>query len=367
MTPVWSVQVENAAFKPVGEVLNYREFKLPIFVNKVRQCSFKMRLDNPISETLLTATEPRYIKVYRNQKIVFHGPAITVQEVGQSGSNAEESALQVNALGPEWVFAKRLVGKTAAGLKWASGTARAVQFRELLETMKGEGFPTRINLGAATITSTSKAAYETTPFRTLAEVLADISETFEGFDWIVNPEEFAATGKYIGALNCEDIIGTTKSNAVFEWGVGRANIANYTRVIDRTEQINRDYHITTAGPEAPGAPTVTKQDGTSQSTWGLQEATIQASILNQTLRESLAEENINVRKVPRQTIAFQPVPDDGTGRVPQIFTDFGIGDKIRARIALKGTVHFDALVRCYGCTFELDEALRETQVLTLAE
>lgn len=347
--------------------MNYREFKLPIFINKVRQCSFKLRLDNPLSGLLLTSSHPMYIKAYRNQKLMFYGPAITVQEVGQTGSSAEEFALQVNALGPEWIFAKRLVGKTATGLKWASGTQRAVRFRELLAAMVTEGAPTLINLTNSTIQSTSTAAYETTPFRTLTEVLSDISETFEGFDWIVNPEEFGNTLKYIATLECKDAIGSSQPNAVFEWGTGRANIANYTRVIDRTEQINKAYHITTAGPEAPGAPTVLKQDVASKETWGYQEALIQASILNTALRESLAEENIKVRKSPRQTIAFQPVPDDGTGRVPQIFTDFGIGDTIRARIALKNLVHFDALVRCYGCTFELDEQLRETQVLTLSE
>jgi hypothetical protein len=364
---VWSVQVQNSSFQTQGEALNFKEFKLPIFVNKVRQCSFKVRLDNPISELLLTAASPRYIKVYRNQKLVFYGPVITVQEVGQTGSNAEESALQINALGPEWIFAKRLVGKTAAGLKWAAGKERASRFAELIAAMEGEGASLLLNAPAPHTQSTSTAAYETTPFRTLAEVLSDIAETFEGFDWIVNPTEYTASNKFLGYLETKDLIGSSKPNAVFEWGTGRCNVANYTRVIDRTEQINRGYHNTTAGPEAPGAPTVLKEDTTSKVTWGVQEALIQASILNTALRESLVQENIKVRKVPRQTIAFQPVPDDGTGRVPQVFTDFGIGDTIRARIALNNLVHFDALVRCYGCTFELDEALRETQVLTLSE
>lgn len=360
---IWSWQLTDSAFNPVGEILNAKEMKLALPLNKINTASFNIRLDNPLASTI--STDLGFVKIYREKVLLFFGPIITVAEVGE-GDNA---TMQVNCSGPEWIFSQRLCGRTYRGGKFLAANARSAKFVEELVARNIDA-ELHIDYTTGPISGGSTAIYETTPFRTLAEVLNDLSNTAEGFDWEVYPVDNYSAGEVkgtkIGRLVIANAITTARPNAVFEWGIGRNNISSFTRNIDRSTLTNRAYNFTSGGPEAPGAPTVVAESAESIAKWGLQEDLISAAIQSTELRQALVNENIEVRKEPRQTIVFQPVTDDGTGRVPTLTKDFNVGDSVRVRIVLNGSTHFDAMVRVWGAEYALDENLKETQTLTLS-
>jgi len=365
----WSWQLTDSTFKPLGDILNFREAKLTLPLNKVNTASFNIRLDNPLAVSMIS--DLGYLKIYRNKVLLFYGPLITVAEVG-AGDNA---TIQVNASGPEWIFTQRLRGRQASGIKTLGANARSAKFIEHLASANAEG-ETHIDYTTGPISGGSTAIYESTPYRTLAEVLDDMSNTAEGFDWDIIPQENYINGlvvsQKIGRIIIANEINVEQANAVFEWGVGRNNIASFTRTVDRTTLANRAYNFTAAGPEAAGAPTVSAENASSISTYGLQEALVTANILNTTLRQALVNENIEVRKNPRQTIVFQPSTNvapnalTGVSPVPSVGVDYKIGDSVRVRIVQKEVIHFDAMVRVWGAEYALDENFKETQTLTLS-
>lgn len=359
MATEWSWQIADSAFKPLGDILNFHEAKLALPLNKINTASFQVRLDNPLAESMIS--DLGYIKIYRNKVMLFYGPLITVAEVG-SGDNA---SMQVNAAGPEWFFSQRLLGKTAAGIKMTGAEARSAKFVSLLN---GTNIESHIDYTTGPISGGSTAIYETTPFRTLAEVLDDMSNTAEGFDWDIIPQEnvvnSVVTSQKIGRLVAANVLMAEQANAVFEWGVGRHNIASFTRTVDRSTLANRCYNITAAGPEAAGAPTVVAENAESIATYGVQEVLVNASILSTALRQALVNENVEVRKNPRQTIAFAPTT--GGVNVPILGVDFKVGDSVRVRLVQKEAIHFDAMVRVWGAEFSLDENLKEVQTLTVS-
>jgi hypothetical protein len=359
----WSWQLTDSGFNPVGELVNAKEMKLSLPLNKINTASFNVRLDHPLASNL--STDLGYLKIYREKSLLFFGPLITVAEVGE-GDNA---TMQVNASGPEWIFSQRLCGRGATGTKLVGSEPRSAKFVVQLAARNTDG-ETHIDYTTGPISGGSTAIYETTPYRTLAEQLNDMSNTAEGFDWEVYPienfEDGVVTGTKIGRLVTANEITIEQPSTVFEWGAGRNNIASFTRNIDRSTMTNRAWNISAAGPEAPGAPTVSAESAESIAKYGLQEALISAAILNTTLRQLLVNENIEVRKNPRQTIVFQPVIDNGSGRVPVLGKDYKVGDTVRVRLVLNGSPHFDAMVRVWGAEYALDENLKETQVLTLS-
>lgn len=365
----WSWQLTDSTFKPIGEIVNFREAKLLLPLNKINTASFNIRLDNPLAASMIS--DLGYLKVYRNKVLLFYGPLITVAEVG----TGDTSTIQVNAAGPEWIFSYRYRGRQASGIKQLGSEARSAKFVAHIASANSDA-ETHIDYTTGPISGGSTAIYETTPYRTIAEVLDDMSNTAEGFDWDIIPQENYVNGdvisQKIGKIIIANEINVEQANVVFEWGEGRNNISSFTRTVDRTTLANRAWNFTSAGPEAPGAPTVSDEDATSISTYGLQEALISANILNTTLRQALVNENVEVRKNPRQTIVFQPTtivgpnPLTEVSNVPSVGIDFKVGDSVRVRIVQNKVVHFDGMVRVWGAEYALDENLKETQTLTLS-
>lgn len=374
MPAVWSIECDSSKFIPVGELTNVNNFKVDVALSKVRTFQMKIRLDNPYAEFLAVTSglEPIYIKAKRNGILLFNGPLMTLQETGEDNN----AFVTVNAAGPESIFAKRLVATKSTeqipGISFAAGTPMVTRFVELLAasnaravgavTSAGE---THIDYTTGPITCTAKNAYISQSFRTLSEVLTDMYNQAEGFDWYVQPQE--ANSSKIGRLIMQDIIGALQSNAAFEWGGGLNNVAKYNRTVDVTNLISEAWNISSAGPEATGSPTVQKISEEAAAKWGLMEAMVPLSALNITLREAIALEALNYRKKPRQVVTFEPSTDDGTGRVPQFEKDFGLGDSVPLRIVYNKVQHLYAAMRCWGASFAVDENGKETQTILTSE
>lgn len=360
----WRFVLADVNFVPVGEILNASERKVAIPLSKFDTLSFRVRLDNPLTDPLMTTAG--FIKGYRNGVPRFFGPIVSAEEAGDNtGATAA-----INAVGAGWMFQKRIVGKSAQGTPFTSLTDRAVIAGTLLTTADSEG-ATGISIDAGN-SAASAVTYLAGPYKTLYDTVTELAAGFDGFDWRVLPiDNYAAgavTGSKIGLFYARPLIGTPQPEAVFEWGTGRRNIASYTRTVSRDTQANKVYHIASPGPDAPGYPVISAIDPTSISNYGLLEDLAQADLLDAGMRTQLVEEHIRVRSTPRQIIQFTPHIDPGnTGRLPNYGVDYDVGDTVRARIAFEGVTRVDAAVRVWGVTFDIDSNGVERTSTVLAE
>lgn len=361
--PVWSLQLTDLAFNPVGEVLNASGRAINVGLGRVDTASFLIRLDNPLVKYL--DGDLGYVKAYRNGVLMFFGPVISTEEAGER----ESATLAVNAAGAPWVLAHRLVGKTATGFVQATLRDRALIVKDMIDAANAENETHIATTGS--ISAASASSYQASPYKPLSECLTDLAATLDGFDWRFLPvENFAAgvvTGQKIGTFSAAPVLGSTRGEAIFEWGAGRNNTVSYKRARTRDTQANKVYHNIDAGPDQPNAPTVTQSDADSIAKWGLLEDLAQADILDNGLRQRLVDEHVRVRKNPRQTLEFQPHLDDASGRIPQYGTDYSVADTVRVRVGYNGVTRYDVLMRVWAANFSIDDMGVETLSLTVSD
>jgi hypothetical protein len=340
--------------------------KLNLALNKVNTASFQIRLDDPLGEPVMATLG--YLKIYFNKVLIFFGPIITATEVGEG--DVENASVQVNASGPEWIFAQRLAARTkAAAVKSEPAPELSDIFAEYIVACDAEN-DTHIWFPSEAISGGSTFGYETPLYRQPSEILNDMVNTTDGFDWRVTPiENYFAGGvssSKIGKFEAAKVLNTFQPGTIFEWGTGLHNVTAYSRAVDRSTLLNRAYHILSEGPEVEHGlitsdPTLGKE---SIERWGLQEGVISASLLNESMRQELVNEHVTVRRNPRQTITFQPNADPVT---PSLGRDFNLGDSVTARIGYQGSLRYQSMVRVWAAEFTLDENLKETHTLVLSD
>jgi hypothetical protein len=373
----WRLVVTDHTYVPQGEILNAYEKNITLPLNGLDLCSFRVRLDNPQADWLMS-TEG-YIKAYRNDVLRFFGPVVTAQETG----GANDASVAVNAVGAGWIMTKRLVGKSAAGDVYISGGVqapldRALRFKDLLDKcnnevipVTGEAVPGReTGLQILVASAASTAIYLGGPYKTLMGSLLELASGADGFDWRILPienfQDYQVVGNKIGNVVMMPVIGTLRDSVVFEYGTGKSNIIEYTRAVARDTQANKVYHNAAVGPDAPGFPTKYAFNTASAAYYKLMEDIAEADLVDATLRQQLVNEHVAVRSYPRQSINFTPV-NSLHDTVPRFGEDFDIGDTVEGRAVYKNTVRFDALARVWGATFQIDNNGAETMTLQLSE
>lgn len=348
---MWNFILTDLNFVPVGEIRNAANRKIALPLNNLDTLSFQVRLDNPLADAL--ASTAGYIKAYRDKQLLYYGPIVSAEE------NADSSAatVAVNSVGAGWVLGERLAGKSATGYIFGAGIDRATIVNQLI-TMANTESETHIDTSYG-VSSPSSINYTAGPYRPISEIITELSASTQGFDWRIVPMENYVSGtvtsQKIGQFQATNIWGTEQDNAVFEFGAGRANVASYQRTVSRDTQANKVYNFTSNGPDAPGYPTVSAIDASSVSQWGLLEALADADLLDPSLRSQLVSDHVSVRKQPRQVINFVPhIDPQRTGRLPYYGNDYSVGDIVRARAVVNGSVRFDDMFRVYGVTFDID-------------
>lgn len=372
MAAEWSLKVTNSNFEPQGEFVNVNNFKVDVALNKVRTFQMKFRLDNVLAQfvTQQSSFEPIYFQAFRNNVLLFNGPLMTMQETAEEENKA---FVTINCAGPDSIFAKRLVATETPttqieGLKWPgsqAGMNHAKRFVELLDVsnLRANG-ETHIDYTTGPIKCTANGEYTSQSFKTIAEVLQDLYNQAEGFDWYVKPQD--VVNSKLGRLIIEDAIGVNQPNAAFEYGSLTNNtVANYTRTADLSNQMNKGWNVSSAGPEATGAPTISKFDKEAEEKWGLKEAMVPLSALNISMREAITQEALNYRKRPRQTISISPL--NSNAGTPEFEQDFGLGDFLPFRAIYEKEVRANLSVRCWGASYSVDETGKEAQTLLTSE
>lgn len=369
----WSLILANADKRPVGEILQAQDRSITLNLSKMDSTTFKVRLDNPLADTLMTTA--CYVKAYRDGVLQTFAPVIGAEEAFDKEG---VPYVNVTASSPGWVFSKRYVGKSASGVTIPTGTDKAQVVTTLLDALNAES-PTGVvphlsppaSAGAALTADLTVGPYEK-----MLDLINRLANTLDGFDWRILPREnwiggqFDGDGSVIGTFYAQPLIGELRPGAIFEWGTGsRANIASYNRVVNRESQATRVFHNVSEGPDAPGFPTVVGEDSVAQASWGLLEEIADADLHDPTLRQNLVDAHITIRKNPKQTFTFVPHIDPQiTGRLPYYGTDYVIGDQVVARGQYAGVTRFNVIVRVYSVKFDLDNVSGiERATLTLLD
>lgn len=358
---MYKLVLTNSALTPVGEIKNFGNFTFTRPLNKLATCSFSVRPDNARAQELSEAQ--RYVKVYRKGTLVFVGPIVTAEEVVERATQT----ITVNCADAGWFLTKRLAGKSATGTLYNTATARHTIAQAIIDA-ENSASSTRVDTEAyAPHTSGSAITYKVGPYRPILEVVQELANSLNGFDWRIHPFESWSGGAlvagYAGAIQMDTLIGTSRPNAIFEYGIStRSNVLGYTKTRTRDTQATRVYH-----PHGTEAARM-KEDGTATDAWDLMEDTISADLTDTAMRDSLLDEHISVRKYPRDLIKMTPHIDPGvTGRLPQPFVDYDIGDTVTFRAVVNKTVRFAGNVRVYSINISVDQETGFERVTLILE
>ena len=292
----------------------------------------------------------------------FHGTLLTAVEQGKAG------IVVCSAIGPRWIASMRLVGKSTAG--YTNGTVlaqvdRGAVVADLLGILNAEQ-DTGIQLG--TVTPSSDTYVGPWLYRPFDQCLADLATGLGAPEYRFVPIEFDQ-GK-IARLDVGPAIGVQRPDAVFSFGRWDRNVEDYTRTVTNEGRANRVFHLPPGFPDTATQGVLDDEDpaGIAER---LLEAVVQADLSVDDLRQKLLAYHLQVRKGPRQTIAFQPVNQVTTGRVPLLGIDFDIGDLVpfrswRQKPDLDWALRIDAYFRAYQLEWVENELGVITPTITVA-
>lgn len=367
----WSFVYCDRDSVPQGEILNVAERKVALPLNSLSTASFKIRLDNPLAEPMMSLEG--FVKAYRNGVLMFHGLLLSCQE----SIDHESATCVVNCIDCGWLLNKRYAGKSKTGTVFGAMARSQIVETLILVTANLDG---PLGVDALSVPNGAQGGlmtgYTAGPYKLIYEILKEMSAGTDGFDWRFLPVENYVDGAVVNSpygdpyksqFYASTVIGEQKPDAVFEFGVGRNNVHRYERQITRETQANKIYNNAQAGPDAPGYPTVSALDAASVEDWYLMEDLVAADLVTQTHRQTLVNAHRDVRAQPRQVVNFVPHIDDGTGRVPELGQDFDLGDQIRGRFAYNNMMLLDAYMRLYGVSYEIDSEGTERSTFTLIQ
>jgi hypothetical protein len=370
---LWEYHLTDLAGISYGEITTADERKLTLSHLRMGTASATVRMDDPRARDAIN--NDCLLKVYRQQslgatkKVVFNGPVTTVEE------NADETAqtVAITAASPLWRLTKRLIpaslivdSTTGKGTGWSQPNQDlGLTAHQMLQSVNSTSF-TGISVG--TRTSALVGSYGPVYAKNAAQSLAEMSTGVGSFEF-----EFAATEPtnvgqawpQIALMNVAPTIGTSRLDAIFEWGTARANVTSYKRVVDRDGMLTRAWMPVSGWPDAPeSGHTLLGVDasGGAITSRGLFEDMLDdAGIIDDALRTAVMNYHLTVRKAPRQILTFKPAVNS----TPSIFNDYYVGDSVRCRAEQRGTVYFDGTFRIWGATVNLDTNGNENVELEL--
>lgn len=366
----WQFLVTDLSGAPLGEASNASARSVTLPHQRVPLASFSIPMWDPLADILLT--NDCLLRCYRtdptfgSKQLAFHGPVISTEEAADGTNNS----MAVSAAGALWRLAKRIIPASIQATGAVYGTDASpidlgLAAHTMLADVNGPSF-TGIDVGTRIATSTG--VINLGNLKDAATGLGELHAGLNSFEFEIQPTEPTASGgaggwPRIGLMNIKPIIGVTRDDAVFEFGTPRANIASYSRSISRENIMNQGIISVAGWPNGAGGKVpIQRGDATSMANRGRFEDIIpDSSIVDDTIRTSVADFYVKYRKDPRQIIAFRLA----VNATPSPLTDFFVGDTVRARATVNNVVRFDGLFRVWGMTFTIDDNGNETTELEL--
>lgn len=340
----------------LGEVAQADDRKVSLPLLRLPTAQFKMPLWHSLADTVLNTDT--LLKVYRwtaadnTKRLLFNGPVISAEEVGE---NLTQS-IAVNAAGPFWRLGKRLIGTTKAG--YSQGLTGAVDLGQIMQNLllaaNGVEYT---GIAQGTLTASVSGVGGPWHLKPIAECIAELTTGLNSPEFEIVPTEPTGVGQpwpQIGTMNVAPLIGgVNRPDAILEYGTPRANVAEYKRAITRDGILTKGYISLNGWPDGAGAADVlTSTDSAARTARGLLESVVpDGGITYDSLRQLLVDEHIRIRKNPKQVITFVPAMNAR----PAPYVDYNVGDFVRARAVVRGSVRFDAMFRIWGITFNVDK------------
>ena len=326
----------------------------------MNSATFTVRADHPLADTLVNGDA--LVKVYRKEGtatsvLMMVCEIVTVEEIASdSGATIAVTCAEASY----FRLQRRLIGLSAGGATF--GTAASPMARHSVAINAWNSADTTYSTGItydAGCTSVGTMAAGPWYFKPVMEAITDAAFSGDGFDFVFDPRE-PSTGK-VGSFRCATTIGTSRPEAIFEYGTGRNNVISYKRQVTRDGLCNYAYVTPVGFPDNTAEAVTSAYDATSYTARGYFEDLIPSDLQTAPARQALANEHVLLRKNARQRIEFAP-----GGTAPQFVTDFGIGDTVTARAEHPAnSIRFNATFRVYGVAIAIDEEGTETVSLTL--
>lgn len=387
----WSFVVTDLNGAVHGELLRASSRKVTLPHMRVPNASCSIQLEDPLA-AILTTTDC-LLKCYRTDNstglktMPFIGPVVSAEE----DASEQGKTLAITAAGPFWRMSKRLVpaSKLQSGVQFgAAGSTQVLGqiAHDIITDVNGANYTGIATNQAGMQTATTAGWVGKWHLKNAAEAIAELAAGLNTFEFRINPTEPTVVGSVggwpqIGVFETAPALGQSRPDAVFEYGTTRANVTSYKRMSTRDgmltnavisvggwpDTVERDaanvekYHLLQrAGGVTHNAPTApTSAEITAR---GLFEEVVEdGGVLDDGLRAQIADYHVLIRSQPRQLITFTPAPNAR----PAPFVDYVVGDTVRARAVVGGTLRFDALFRIWGLGFEIDENGNEVVSLDL--
>lgn len=351
---MWTFVLCKSSGEKIGEVRQATERSVTMAINRVNTASFSIAGSNPLLLNLFA--EDTLLQVYENKTLRFYGYVLTPEL--STGGDTQGVSIKVNAASPAWRLTRRILGQSKGGTNYTGDKAGSSKTMiDELNAIAETGIKT------AAVSSGSSGTYVGGPYREALTCINDLAHGFDGFDWYINPLEGAEPK--LGQYEAKAVIGEKKT-AVFEYGWGTKNVRQMTFLRDISNLTNKAFHLPDEGLET--GTVLSKEDATSKTAHGLfEEVTEGYGLTDTTLRNKWLEEVIRVKKNPRFVVSMTLDVQDGTGRVPQIGTDFWVGDTVPARAVVEDVTLFNSEIRVYQIKVDLDSNGVATVTPTLVE
>lgn len=347
----------------LGEITNATARQVVLPLNRVPTAAFQVNADHYLAPYLQDDTWDGLVKCYRDNTLRFIGPVVSSNEAFDGNSQT----IQVAAASPLWRLTYRLLGTSTAGYHIGDASTTfdlGTIAQQMLTDANAAGYT---GISSGTTVASTNGSVGTWFYKDMLSSLAEIATANGAFDWEVAPTEPTNVGQAwprIGLLNCVPLLGTSKPNAIFEYGTDAnpANVVAYSRQIDRSQMCNSGFIQQPARADYGGV--LTSTDATSIATRGLFQAMIDDNGVQwDILRQALADLNVAIRKKARSVLAFTPA----TNANVQPFNDYIVGDQVRVRLINPhlGNTIIDGMLRVWGITFAIDDQENEDVQLEL--
>lgn len=362
---MWTSILTNLDGSEAEEIRNATSRSLSLGLNRAATASFTVRADN--AATVPMFASDKLLKIYEDNTLRFHGNVVST-ELASTGTEAP--TVQVTAANPAWRLARRLIGLSAGGTTYTGDKAKSA--RKIISEINAgaaagsdEYNPhTGIKLLGEGSYVAGSGTYVAGPYRSSLAAINDLAHTLTGFDWYISPLEGSETvmttnesGSWttplIGQFEATNAFGASKG-VVFEYGYGQKNVRTINYVRDLSDLTNKAYHLPN---DLEKEAVLGELSIPSVVARGRYEAVADAfGLTNTALREAWLDEVIRVKHNPRFVVSATLDIDDGKGRVPQLGTDYWLGDLATARGYIGGAELFNGQVRVYGVEISINEA-----------
>lgn len=384
--PVWEILVYEIDGTPMGPVREYSELSARIPLSGVPTMSFKVPHTDLLFEDMRASDF--LVGLWRTynpgtgdavRDLLFMGGVVSAEDA----ASASGVTLAVSAAGPAYrldhllfeqgvvYFDSAVTGELTADIYDVSLNRETILDR-LCKMMRGQAInkdffgsgdtlypPWVIKDEDSVGTAGGAVTLRPDDGATLWDVWKQAAGGVNGIDWTVDPiapetgnVQYYSTFPspttethdvtYIGQMRAASTITAVRDNAVFEFGTGKLNVAEYSRAKDWS----------TMATEVVGSTGVLGRSTTTPSYEhaGAWQAYLNTDELGQSAVVSdILEEHVNIRTHPREVYTLTPAPSG-----PRYLIDFDLGDQVPFRAKVEGIDLFSGYVRVHGVEVSVD-------------